>query len=398
MKLLHTSDWHIGQIFKGESRREEHRLFFEWLRNFIVTQNIEALLVSGDIFDVASPSSKALQSYYNFLVSLQGSCCKKVIVTGGNHDGIATLEAPKEILDMLNIDIISGDKKSLQNKENLLIPLYNANNEIEVVVCAVPFLREQVLREATLHQTSSSVEEEIAQATEDFYQEVLALAKKNYSQQKIVAMGHLTVLGAQESESEREIYLGKLKGVDLTLFRGYDYVALGHLHRAQKVGQNEFVRYSGSPLKLSFSEANQTKKVVVYDSTAQSVEEVSIPVFRDFYRFNATSETLLELLNSVAPKELAPFIEISLKDEYISAQKVVQLQENAQNLGLKLLELRTTQSEYNNGNKVQLQRLDEITPLMAFELKISEYEELEQKKEQLIECFKEIEELVYEDS
>ena len=149
MRVLHTSDWHIGQVFKAQSREVEHALFFAWLKEKIVAQKIDALLVSGDLFDVANPSSSALKSYYNFLTSLIGSCCKKIIITGGNHDGIATLEAPKELLEVLNIDVISGDKKSLQNRENIIIKLHNEAGELDALVCGVPFLREQVLRHAS---------------------------------------------------------------------------------------------------------------------------------------------------------------------------------------------------------------------------------------------------------
>ena len=398
MRVLHTSDWHIGQVFKAQSREVEHTLFFAWLKEKIVAQKIDALLVSGDLFDVANPSSSALKSYYNFLTSLIGSCCKKIIITGGNHDGIATLEAPKELLEVLNIDVISGDKKSLQNRENIIIKLHNEAGELDALVCGVPFLREQVLRHASPSQDAREVERDIAEATKEFYKETLECAKKISACVPVIAMGHLTVLGSDSSESERELYLGKLKGVDSGMFEGYDYVALGHLHRAQKVAKSAFIRYSGSPIPLSFSEANSQKKLLVYDTKAKDVSEIEIPRFRELYRLRGDLLEIKKMLKEIKSEGLAPFEEVLVEDEYATTQTLQSIEELAQSLDILLLEIKTSNVEREKRGNFEVQKLDDITPLSAFEEKLAQNELLKEQKESLVACFKEIEEMVYEDS
>jgi len=107
MKILHTSDWHLGQKFLSKDRIDEHQSALDWLRQTIIEQEIDVLLVSGDIFDIGNPPSYARHLYYRFLTSLQGTYCRHVVITGGNHDSPSMLNAPKELLEILNVYVVS---------------------------------------------------------------------------------------------------------------------------------------------------------------------------------------------------------------------------------------------------------------------------------------------------
>jgi len=152
MRLLHTSDWHLGQSFMGKSREEEHTAFLAWLLETIKDENIDFLIVAGDIFDTGTPSNYALELYYNFLTKLALSC-ENIIITAGNHDSIATLKAPKQLLQALNVHVVaSGDEE-----EEEVIAIYK-DKKLEGVICAVPFLRDYVVRQSLSGETMKDKE------------------------------------------------------------------------------------------------------------------------------------------------------------------------------------------------------------------------------------------------
>ena len=153
MKILHTSDWHIGQNFMGKSRADEHKAFLSWLFKTIEENNIDVLIVAGDIFDTGNPPNYALKLYYNFLTQLNSIKNLYVIITAGNHDSISTLNAPKQLLESMNVHVITSGDES----ENELISIYK-EDELVGVVCAVPFLRDSVVREAISGQTLNEKE------------------------------------------------------------------------------------------------------------------------------------------------------------------------------------------------------------------------------------------------
>ncbi|SFV60165.1 Exonuclease SbcD [hydrothermal vent metagenome] len=166
MKILHTSDWHLGQSFMGKSRLEEHEAFLTWLSKTIQTQDIDTLIVAGDIFDTATPPNYALELYYNFLTSLT-SKCKNIIITAGNHDSIATLKAPKQLLKALNVHVItSGDEA-----ENEVICIYK-EKKLEGVICGVPFLRDYVVRQSLGGETISDKENSLSNGIKEHYSSV----------------------------------------------------------------------------------------------------------------------------------------------------------------------------------------------------------------------------------
>ena len=240
MRILHTSDWHLGQIFMGKSRVEEHEAFLFWLLETIKEKQIEVLLVSGDIFDTGTPPNYALELYYNFLKELSSiKTLITTIITAGNHDSISTLKAPKQLLEVLNVHVItSGDED-----ENVIIPIYK-NEDLKSIICAVPFLRDGVIRKSLGGETISQKEKLANSGIKAYYENCYkkALELKKDKQIPIISMGHLTTVGSRSSQNERDIYIGGT--IDIGgdyLASMFDYVALGHLHINQIVGSSSHV-------------------------------------------------------------------------------------------------------------------------------------------------------------
>jgi exonuclease SbcD len=189
----------------------------------------------------------------------------KAVITGGNHDSASHLNAPRELLKRFDVHVFG------HAGENNVVDLGGA------VVAAVPFLRERDLRQATAGETITAVHEQVRAAIRAHYATQLAACRDLAQGRLVIAMGHLTVLGATTSDSERDIHIGKLGAVGADLFNGFDYTALGHLHRPQKVAGIETIRYSGSPVALSFSEAADAKSVVILDLQNHSPAPILLP-------------------------------------------------------------------------------------------------------------------------
>ena len=390
MKIIHTSDWHLGQNFMGKSRIEEHEAFLSWLIDIIKTKEIEVLLVSGDIFDTGTPPNYALELYYNFLKEL--STIKTMIttiITAGNHDSISTLKSPTQLLEVLNVQVItSGDED-----ENVIIPLYK-NQDLKSIVCAVPFLRDSVIRQSLSGQTINEKEKLANSGIKAYYENCYskALELKQDKDIPIIAMGHLTTVGSRSSQSERDIYIGGT--IDIGgdyLASMFDYVALGHLHINQVVGNNEHVRYSGSPIPLSFSESKNTQKVnfVSFTQAEMNIEELEIPLFRKLVVIKGNYETIKNELSKIEDKN--SWIEVHIKDD--NAMFVNnEIRQLAQKLDLTLLAVKIDKNEKQLKSKeLKVISLDELSVEQVFEKRL-ELEKLEDKEfeKELLLNFKEV--------
>jgi len=325
------------------------------------------LIVAGDIFDTGTPPNYALELYYDFLTKLSSSLCENIIITAGNHDSIATLKAPKQLLKALNIHVIaSGDEN-----ENELIKIFN-KEKFEGIVCAIPFLRDYVLRQSLSAQSVDDKEYSISQGIKKHYENVYKEALKLADKQDIpiIATGHLTTLGGKTSESEREIYIGGTLDIDSSFLGiNFDYVALGHLHVNQKVGC-EHVRYSGSPIPLSFSESTSQKKVniIEFKNKIMSVTELNIPLHRPLSVLRGDVTSILKELETLEDK--SAWIEVHLNDEnpYYANQVI---RKKAEELELILLAVKIDKTEKAlQAEDFDVISLDELKPLDLFEKRL----------------------------
>ena len=315
-RVLHTADWHLGKMLNEQSREPEQKLFLDWLLKQIVDLEVDVVLVAGDVFDTANPPQSAEALYYNFVADLNRNSSAKLVLIAGNHDSANQLEAPKQALKALRTHIAGALADNVSDRV-LMLPSYSSP---QVVLALIPFLREKDLRTGRLGDQQSAVSKEITQGIKRVYDETADYIKLKKLSCPVIATGHLTVAGATSSDSEREIHIGGLGSVDSSTFSEvYSYVALGHLHRPQNPDKANRVRYSGSPIALSFSEVSDKKEIRLLEITDKKIEQKSlpIPVFRKLIQVESDLRSLEDkLLAEVGAKssgsQLITWVEVIL--------------------------------------------------------------------------------------
>lgn len=269
LTLLHTSDWHLGRRLYGKPRYDEFKQFLDWQLQTLREQKVDVLLIAGDIFDTTAPSNQAQNLYYDFLSQVCHTDCRHVIIVAGNHDSASFLEAPKQLLKAFNIHII-GSMTDTPTDE--VITLSDKAGQPELIVMAVPYLRDRDVRTVGHGERLDDKERKLAQGIKAHYAQIadIAIAQQAQLQAKykrtipIVATGHLFTVGGQTMEGDgvRDLYVGSLGSIGAEIFHPQiDYVALGHLHIPQVVGGQPHIRYAGSPIAMGFGESRQQKQV-----------------------------------------------------------------------------------------------------------------------------------------
>lgn len=309
MRILHTADWHLGQTFYSFERASEHRVFLDWMASILKERDTDLLLIAGDVFDSPNPSAESQRMFYSFLTRVTTeNPSLKVIITAGNHDSAARLEAPNPLLHSFNTNVsgIVHYKNDEIDYERMIIPV-----DENTCCLAVPYLRHNDL------PTAESYSEGIAK----FYSELYNIAKQRYS--TIIAMGHLQASGAEVSigDNSEHAIIGGMEGIDASFANdGIAYFALGHLHRAQRVSGRENVRYSGAPLPMSFAERNNRQSVTeaVIENGKTTIEKLFFDTPVKLLSIPDSPKPLdevLPLLESLKPGEItttSPFLEIRI--------------------------------------------------------------------------------------
>ncbi len=315
LRVLHTADWHLGKTLNDQSRDEEHLLFLNWLLKIIDEGAVDVLVIAGDVFDSPNPPQLAQTRYYDFVSQLYKNTNCSLIVTAGNHDSPLQLEAPRQVLHALGAHVVGFLP---ENPASRLIVLPSPDNP-RLVIAAIPFLRDRDLRKGYAGQDASDIQQALTAGIKRRYEETAEAAIK-WSEKgvPVLATGHLTVMGASKSDSEREIHIGGLGDVGADVFPDiFSYVALGHLHRPQTPDNR--VCYSGSPIALSFSEANDTKEVQILDFANGTLKEhtpIPVPVFRKLAQIRTPWNDLSESISSFNPDtgNLETWVEVIVKD------------------------------------------------------------------------------------
>ncbi|MFI8747136.1 exonuclease subunit SbcD [Pseudomonas sp. NPDC077186] len=325
MRLLHTSDWHLGQHFMGKTRQAEHQAFCAWLLEQVRAHAVDVLLIAGDVFDTGAPPSYAREQYNRLVVELRDSGCA-LIVLGGNHDSPAMLGESRTLLAQLGARVVPG--VGLDPAEQLLV-LHDRAGAPGAILCAIPFIRPREVLASQAGQSAQDKQQSLQQAIAEHYRALFALAEARRAELglalPIVASGHLTTVGASASESVREIYVGSLEAFPTSAFPPADYIALGHIHRPQKVAGLEQIRYCGSPIALSFDEARQQKEVLLVEFGAgalQAVTPLPVPCFQPLASLRGS---LAELADAIAEQaaqgsaERPVWLEVQVRgDDYLS--------------------------------------------------------------------------------
>lgn len=265
MRLLHTADWHLGHSLHDRPREHEHAAFLGWLLGELKRQDVDVLVVAGDIFDTATPPAAAQAQWHQFLVDAWREIDHlQVVAIAGNHDSAARLEAAGPLLRPLKRLHVVGRPM----KERMLIELPGRGDDAGAWVAAVPFLRPSDLPLGVAH----------ADGVAQVYGELVRAARDQQKDgQALIALGHCYLTGGAPSElSERKLQVGHQDALPADLFPSeLDYVALGHLHLAQKVGRREHIRYAGAPLPFDIAERDYPHAVSLVEFSHGRLSGVS---------------------------------------------------------------------------------------------------------------------------
>jgi exonuclease SbcD len=329
LKVFHTADWHLGQSFCGFDRDYEHAQFLGWLLEQLQSQQPDALLLAGDVFDSINPSAMAQKRFYSFLAQAHALLPKlQIVITAGNHDAAARLEAPSSPLEALEIAIVGTvqrDADGAIDVKRFLVPLMANNGDVEGIALAVPFLRPSDV--PFVPDAADPYLDGIRELYRRITEEAFVMQAEQFPNAALIAMGHCHLHGGAESpESERRLIVGGAEAVGIDVFDArIVYVALGHLHRTQKFDAGR-VRYSGSPIPLSFAETeyrHQLLQLTLDNRTLSAVDEVLIPRSTTLLKVPATGalpidELLLQLealdLDLSLPPDQQPFLEVRVQE------------------------------------------------------------------------------------
>ncbi len=389
MKIIHTSDWHIGRNLYNKKRYREHYQFFSWLKNYIIAEKIDMLVVSGDIFDTGTPSNQAQEIYYQFLCAISQSHCKNIIITGGNHDSPSFLNAPREVLKNLNVRIFGAVE------ENITDHIIKIDDQ--AIVCAVPYLRERDIRKADFGESDQDKLANSRSGIINFFTEIVQQARKIDDTLPLILMGHLFTIGGKviEGDGVRELYVGNLNSVAAENFPDdIDYLALGHLHSAQMVGGKDHFRYSGAPLKMSFSEANQNKYVIqleIGDHKIKKIDKIEVPEFQRLESVSGTMEEIKSEIKKLACGDESVWLEVIYKGKELQGNLQQNIQELTADTKLEILRIKNM-NVYNHAilKDKNTPDLKSITEKEVFEKCLQDNQVIPEEQQLLTQLFNQV--------
>ncbi|WP_163831176.1 exonuclease subunit SbcD [Spartinivicinus ruber] len=395
MRLLHTSDWHLGQHFMHKSREAEHQAFLEWLLTTIDEQKIDILIVAGDIFDTGTPPSYARKLYNNFMVGIQSTQCQQVVIVGGNHDSVAVLHESRSILSCLNVTVIGAISDSLDQQ---VLTAKDSEGKPAAIICAIPYIRPRDVLASQACQTQTEKQQNLEQAIADHYQQAFKVAQKKadeYSLGKplpIVMTGHLASVGCKSSESVRDIYIGSLTAFSADHFPPADYIALGHLHSSQQVSDLDYIRYSGSPIPLSFDELNDVKQVLCVELSVncpRAIESIEIPRFQPMATIKGNLVSIEGQLNELElPKPgKTTWLEIVVEEDDYLTDLQSRIQAIIADKPFEILKVKRNRSQQQAIELAAKETLTELSPLEVFQRRLAQESLEDAIKDQLIHHF-----------
>ncbi len=320
MRVIHSADWHLGHCFHGLDRAAEQDAFLDWLLGEIETRAADALIVAGDLFDGQNPPVAAVSAFYRFLAAAKHRCpALDILVIAGNHDSGGRLAAPAPLLDAFGIRIVGvvpRDPDGAVRPDRLVVPLARSDGTVAAWCAAVPYLRPADLPAPAREPDDPAGEDPLVEGVRRLYADAVAAARPRRAPgQALIATGHCYMQGGRLSElSERKILGGNLHALPVDLFANdLSYVALGHLHRAQAVGERAHVRYSGAPYALAVDEAAYPHQILVLDFDGDRlahIEPVRVPRFIDVIRLpgpdGAERAEVLAALAALPPADRPP--------------------------------------------------------------------------------------------
>lgn len=391
MKIIHTSDWHLGSSLGESSRIYEHAKFLEFLTETVRKEQADALIVAGDIYDSANPSTDCQHMFFSFLARLVQTFPKlNVIITSGNHDSPSRLGIGREMAEFLNIHIVTRielKEDRTPDLERLIFPLKDADGNIRAYCAAVPFIRRADLP-VSYGQNEHYHEDSFVNALYTLHRDLQALMKqRTVNGEKLIVVDHTTVHGIQgvsvvQEESEHPILIGNVESIPADIFDGFDYAALGHIHLRSILGNKTPVVYSGSVIPMSFSEKHYSHGVelVSVDSEnkltftqvkiPRAVEVLTIPK-----EFKPLEEVLQDLealpVTGLKPEEY-PFVEVQYQTEGADARVAGRIREALTGKEVRLIKITKSLKSGANATVEETESrnkdLVDMDPLNVFKL------------------------------
>lgn len=397
-KIIHTSDWHLGQHFFTRQRKNEHQQFLNWLVEQVEQHGVDAVIVAGDIFDTGTPPSYARELYNQFVLQLQKINCQLVLLAG-NHDSVSVLNESKSILKHLNTDVISKVDDDISQQ---LLVLHDKENKPAAVITAIPFIRAADLISSQAGESGVQKRQNLGDAITRHYQLLYDSAVEYLKREKlslpVVMTGHLAAVGVSQSESVRDIYIGTLDGFPVSAFPPADYIALGHIHKPQCLNSKTAgsIFYSGSPIPLSFDELQHPKSVnlvsfEMLDGKADdeglpklsSVEQFTIPTFQSMKLIKGD---LTEIENQIRqlPKDQSIWLSVQVSTQDFLSDLQERIQSLTEGTQIEVLQLtRARQRNTSLQSNESMETLAELSPMDVFErrLALEAFESSEQKQQ-----------------
>lgn len=378
MKILHTSDWHLGQNFYNKSRKNEHERFLQWLLEQVSEHDIDAIIVAGDIFDTSTPPSYAREMYNKFVVDSNKIGCQLVLL-GGNHDSVSVLKETQQLLKYMGADVIPNTN---EDHATQVVELKGKNGDVEALVCAIPFIRPRDVLTSQAGVTGVERQKQLGDAIKQHYQSVYDAAVKkratfeNSEHMPIIATGHLTAMGVQQSDSVRDIYVGNLDGFAADGFPDADYIALGHIHRPQVVAKREYIRYSGSPIPLSFDELKSQKQVCVVEFVEgeRTISQLPVPTFQPLAEIKGDLSEIESQLNQYIglDSEQSVWLSIEVQAQDYLSDLQERMRTLTEGLNVEVLQLRRARERRNQAlEQESAETLSELSPMDVFSKRIA---------------------------
>ncbi|KPL95122.1 exonuclease subunit SbcD [Vibrio splendidus] len=378
MKILHTSDWHLGQNFYNKSRKNEHERFLQWLLEQVTEHDIDAIIVAGDIFDTSTPPSYAREMYNKFVVDSNKIGCQLVLL-GGNHDSVSVLKETQQLLKYMGADVIPNTN---EDHATQVVELKGKNGDVEAVVCAIPFIRPRDVLTSQAGVTGVERQKQLGDAIKQHYQSVYdaAVEKRatfeNSEHMPIIATGHLTAMGVQQSDSVRDIYVGNLDGFAADGFPDADYIALGHIHRPQVVAKREYIRYCGSPIPLSFDELKSQKQVCVVEFVegVRTISQLPVPTFQPLAEIKGDLSEIESQLNQYLglDSEQSVWLSIEVQAQDYLSDLQERMRSLTEGLNVEVLQLRRARERRNQAlEQESAETLSELSPMDVFSKRIA---------------------------
>ena len=403
MRLLHTSDWHLGRmLYSKKDRNDEQAAFLKWLLANLMNHSVDLLIIAGDIFDTATPGNNTQKMYYDFLLKVRDTGCQNIIIVGGNHDSPSFLNAPKEILAAINVCVIGN---ASENPEDEVIVVKGKEDDPTAIVCAVPFLRERDISHFIEGESYSDRSQRMAEKIRKHYEKVAEIAAKKTElniteragrQKKIpvIATGHLSVAGGKtiEDDGVRDLYIGNIECIGSDIFSPiFDYVALGHYHIASVIDKN--VRYSGSPIPMGFGEANQKKSVYIveFNDITPTITTLEIPVFQQMESIRGDKTHIFNRLEELKKTDNSVWVEIIYDANDIFSDLSSWADEMTTQTKIEIIKFQNRQ--YLNEVLTQndsMQSLDNLDKFEVFDILLEKNNFPTEKKAELQELYQEI--------